>query len=193
VTGVSDNLISYGEWGSRFFEHAITDERVLAGVNAVAGQPIDFGPMGVGPGRVAKVVAHGEIGLATGHRTSSDPLVFEVLVPVELEFKLNLGLDVHRFNAEIEVPLRLTARAREDLAIVIDIEPPTSNEIMVNLKAKSLRASLTQYVVDVEGELRRFIAKFVSREIDKPKVQEARIIDVGGAIDRAASSLVPGS
>jgi hypothetical protein len=188
---VSDDLIEYGEWGDRFFAFAVTEERVLAGVNAMAGQQIDVGPLGVGPGRVAKVTARGEIGTATGHRTSTDPVQFEVRIPVALQFKLDLGVDVHRFDAEIEIPIRLTARARNDLAIVIEVEAPASSEIGVKLKAQGLRATFTQYAANVEGELRRFIAKFVSREIAKPKVQEARIVDVASAINRAAGGVVP--
>jgi hypothetical protein len=188
---VSDELIDYGEWGARFFEAAVTEERVLAGVNAMAGQAIEFGPLGVGPGRVAKVTATGEIGTATGRRTSVDPVQFVVLLPVALRFKLDLGVDAHRFNADIEIPLRLTARARDDLAIVIDIEPPSGDDIGLDLKATSLRATLTQYAANVEGELRRFIAKYVRREIDEPAVQAARIIDVSKALDKAAGSVVP--
>ena len=47
--------ISYEQWGVDFFHEAISEERVLGAVNTIAGQPIDFGPMGVGPGRIAKV------------------------------------------------------------------------------------------------------------------------------------------
>jgi hypothetical protein len=188
---VSDDEIDYGEWGMRFFETAVTEERVLAGVNAMAGQQIDVGPFGVGPGRVAKVTATGEIGTATGQRTSTNPVHFDVRLPVTLEFKLDLGVDVHRFNAEVEVPLRMTARARGDLAIVIDIDPPTTEDVVVALKAKGLRATLTQYAANVDGELRRFIAKYVSRELEKPKIAAARVIDIRAAIDRGARSVVP--
>ncbi len=188
---MSDELIEYGDWGARFFEFAVTDERVLAGVNAVAGQPIEFGPMGVGPGRVAKVSAVGNIGTATGQRVSTDPVQFDVRLPVALQFELNLGVDLHRYDADIEIPLKLTARAREDLAIVIDIEPPSSRDIRVHLKAQGLRATVTQHAVNIERELVRFIAKYVGREIAKPNVQHARVIDVAGAINRAAGSVVP--
>jgi hypothetical protein len=191
VRGVSDDVIDYGEWGMRFFEAAVTEERVLAGVNAMAGQQIDVGPFGVGPGRVAKVTATGEIGTATGQRTSTNPVHFDVRLPVTLEFKLDLGVDVHRFNAEVEVPLRMTARARGDLAIVIDIDPPATEDVVVALKAKGLRATLTQYAANVDGELRRFIAKYVSRELEKPKIAAARVIDIRAAIDRGARSVVP--
>lgn len=191
MQSVSDDLIEYGEWGERFFEFAVTEERVLAGVNAMAGQPIDVGPMGVGPGRVAKVTARGEIGTAVGARTSTSPVHFDVRLPVKLEFELDLGIDVHRFGADIEVPLRLTAHARDDLAIVIEIEPPRSNEIQLDLHAQGLRASLTGRVANVEGELRRFIAKYVGRELAKPKIQAARVVDVAAAINRAAGGVVP--
>lgn len=188
---VSEDLIGYDEWGVRFFEAAVTEERILAGVNAMAGQKINFGPLGVGPGRVAKVTAVGEIGTATGQRISTDPVQFDVRLPVALRFKLDLGVDVHRFNADVEVPLRMTARAREDLAIVIDVEPPTKDDVTVALKAQGLRATVVQYAANVDGELRRFIAKYVSRELDAPKIVAARVVDIGAAIERAAGSVIP--
>ena len=188
---MSEDLIDYDEWGVRFFEAAVTEERILAGVNAMAGQKIDFGPLGVGPGRVAKVTAVGEIGTATGQRIFTDPVQFDVRLPVALRFKLDLGVDVHRFNADVEVPLRLTARAREDLAIVIDVQPPTKDDVTVVLKAQGLRATVVQYAANVDGELRRFIAKYVSRELDAPKIVAARVVDVGAALERAAGSVIP--
>jgi hypothetical protein len=191
VRTVSDDLIGYDEWGVRFFEAAVTEERILAGVNAMAGQQIDFGPLGVGPGRVAKVTAVGEIGTATGQRISTDPVQFDVRLPVKLRFKLDLGVDVHRFNADVEVPLRMTARARDDLAIIIDVEPPTKEDVTVALKAQGLRATVVQYAANVDGELRRFIAKYVSRELDAPKIVAARVVDIGAAIERGAKSVVP--
>ena len=73
--------ISYAEWGERFFHSAVSAERVLSGINVLAGQKIDVGPMGVGPGRVVKVTALGEIGTAVGERVSDDPVTFAVLLP----------------------------------------------------------------------------------------------------------------
>ena len=191
MRGVSDELIGYGEWGERFFEAAVTEERVLAGVNAMAGQQINFGPLGVGPGRIAKVTAVGEIGMATGQRTSTDPVQIRVELPVTLHFKLDLGVDVHHFDAEVTVPLLLSARARDDLAIVIDVEPPTKDDVSVELKAKGLRATVVQYAGNVDGELRRFIAKYVGRELEKPAILAARVIDIGAAIERGAGGVIP--
>ena len=113
--------IEYADWGERFFRSAVSTERVLAGINVLAGQQIDVGPMGVGPGRVVKVTARGEIGAAVGEKVSDDPVTFAVKLPAALEFAINLGVDTHRFTAELSIPLTLTARAREDLAIIIDV------------------------------------------------------------------------
>jgi len=188
---MSDDLIGYGDWGALFFETAVTEERILAGVNAMAGRQIDVGPLGVGPGRVAKVMAKGEIGTATGQRLSTDPVVFDIRLPVTLNFSLDLSVDVQKFVAVVEIPLRLTAQARDDLAIVIDVRPPPADEIKIALKAKSLRATLTQYAAGIEGELQRFIAKYVAREIDSPGVLAARTINVGAALNKAAGGIVP--
>lgn len=183
--------ISYGEWGERFFEYAVTLDRILGGVNVLAGRPIDVGPLGVGPGKIAKVTATGAIGTATGQRVGGVPVRYDVVLPVEIEFTIELGMDKHRFDAKIQVPLVIAAHGRDDLAIDIVVTPPSSREIVVDLVPQGLRASLIRRAAGVDIELKRFIAKYVAREIEKPHVAAARIIDVRTALDRAASGVVP--
>ncbi|WP_322936667.1 hypothetical protein [Nocardioides bizhenqiangii] len=188
---MSEELIDYRTWGVEFFHRAVTAERVLRGVNVLSGRAIDVGPMGVGPGRLVKVTAKGRIGTATGHRVGDEPVSFQVSLPVPIEFVIDLGVDKHRFNADIEVPLAIAARARDDLAIVLEITPPTAAQVQVQLQAQGMRAQLVQLAAGVEGELKRFIAKYVRRELSKPYVQEATTIDVGAAIERASRGLGP--
>lgn len=188
---MSEELIDYAAWGERFFANAVTAERVLSGVNVLAGRPIDVGPLGVGPGRIAKVTAQGTIGTATGERVGAEPVSFHVDLPVTLRFSIDLGMDKQNFDADITVPLVITARARTDLAIVLDVTPPAAAQVVVRLKAQGLRASLTSRAANVEGELRRFVAKYVARELEKPYVRQATIIDVGAAVEKAAAGLGP--
>lgn len=188
---MSEDRIDYAAWGERFFATAVTAERVLRGVNVLAGRPIDVGPMGVGPGRIAKVTAQGRIGTATGERAGADPVSFHVDLPVELVFTIDLGMDKQRFDAAITVPLVITAHARADLAIALDVAPPSPAQVVVRLKAQGLRASLTSRAANVEGELRRFVAKYVARELDQPYVRQATLIDVGAAVERATAGLGP--
>lgn len=186
-----DAVIEYAAWGELFFEQAVTVERVLAGVNVLADRPIDVGPLGVGPGRLAKVHARGRIGTATGERVGLMPVTFEVALPVSLHFVLDLGMDKQRFDADLVVPLRLTAHGRSDLAIVLEVTPPTAQQVAVDLRAQGLRASITQAAAGIDGELRRFVARFVAKEVEKPEVAAARVIDVAGALTKAASGVVP--
>lgn len=188
---MTDGVIDYRTWGVEFFHRAVTVDRVLRGVNVLSGRPIDVGPMGVGPGRLVKVTAKGEIGTATGERIADEPVSFHVTLPVPLELVVDLGMDKHRFDVRIELPLVLAAHARDDLAIVIDITPPRAAQVKVDLQAQGLRAPLMQMAAGVDGELKRFVAKYVSREIAKPYVRDATVIDVGAAIERATRTLGP--
>lgn len=181
--------ISYEEFGKRFFELAVTPERILGAVNMLAGEPIGMGPMGVGPGRVAKITASGTIGEATAIALDGDQVSYRMTLPVTVDFELNLQVDTHRFHAVLDVPLLLTARAAEPLHVVIDIAAPRPKEIVVKLKAEGLRASVLSMAVGVEGELQRFVAKYVGRELEKPAIIRARTIDVGSAINGAWASM----
>ena len=188
---MSEDLIDYAAWGERFFATAVTAERVLAGVNVLAGRPIDVGPLGVGPGRIAKVRASGTIGTASGERVAAEPVTFHVDLPVTLAFTIDLGMDRQHFDAEIGVPLVIAARGRSDLAIVLEVTPPRAAQVSVRLKAQGLRASLTSKAANVEGELRRFVATYVAKELEQPYVRQATVIDVRAAVERAAAGLGP--
>jgi len=183
------SYISYERWGVSFFDQVVTEERLLAAVNKLAGQPINVGPIGVGPGKIAQVRAKGSIGQADSTPISGDNVAYRVVLPVELTFEVDLQVDTHRFNANLEVPLVLSARAAEPLKIVIDIEPPSPRDVLISLKAEGLRASMLNKVVGIEGELQRFVARYVSREVQKPSIAKVRVIDVAGAIDGAMKGL----
>ena len=185
------SFVSYQQWGLDFFAEAVSEDRILGAVNNIAGQPINFGPMGVGPGKIAKVKAYGQIGAATAHPLDGAEISYRVELPVSLTFEVDLQVETHVFHAELLVPLILTARALDRVKIFITIDPPRASEIEVKVQAEGIRASIMQRVVNVEGELRRFVAKYVARETTKPHIEEARMIDVSAAIDRAWGSIAP--
>jgi len=184
-------FVSYEQWGLDFFAEAVSEDRILGAVNNIAGQPIDFGPIGVGPGKIAKVRAFGEIGSATAKRIDGAEITYRVELPVQLTFELNLQVETHVFHAQLLVPLTLTARAVEGVRIFVTIDPPRPSDIDVQVTAEGIRASIMQRIANVEGELRRFVAKYVARETGKPHVEDARLIDVSKAIDRAWGSIAP--
>lgn len=189
--GDPESQYSYDEFGRRFFALAVTEERILAGVNTLAGQPIDVGPLGVGPGRIAKVTARGHIGAATSRPIAGEAISYRVTLPIELTFDVHLQVDRHRFHADLEVPLILTALAIEELKIFIDIASPLPNQVKVKLRAEGLRASMLNRVVGVDTELQRFVAKYVKREVTKPAIMAARTIDVLQAVEGAWKSVAP--
>lgn len=187
-------IVSYQQFGEDFFRLVVTEERVLGAVNMLAGQPIDIGPVGVGPGRLVKLTAAGAIGEARSAPEHSGGVVaFRTTLPVDLSFEIDLGLEVHRFRAELRVPLVLSARAAAGLKVYIDVRPPQAHEIDTRLRARGVRASVLQRVAGVESEVKRFVSRYVAREIDKPYVRSGRLIDVAGQVDKAWQRIAPGS
>jgi hypothetical protein len=182
---------TYEEFGELFFRAAVTPDRILGAVDGIAGEPIDFGPMGVGPGRIAQVTAKGQIGEATATELPGVPISYRLVVPVDLDFTVNLQVEKHHFHANVEVPLTVTAHATRDLRIIVDVTPPNPDELDLDLEAEGLRASLLKRIANIDGELRRFVAKYVARELEKPHVVATRVIDVGVSIDVAWAGMAP--
>ena len=186
---VDDRTVSYEQWGVDFVVRAISEERVLGAVSTVAGQEIDLGPFAAGPGGIARVRAFGEIGEVVANRLPGEQVSYRLLIPVSLTFEIDLQIEKQRFEAELLVPLTLTAVALDGVRLFIDATPPHGDEVQVELKAQGLRASVLQRVVGVEGELRRFVARYVARELDKPHVRDIRMIDVSGVMDEAWAAM----
>jgi hypothetical protein len=178
--------ITYGEFGVQLFRQVLHERRVEDSVAAVLGNTIDLGPFGAGPGRfLAKVRALGTIGRPRAEAVPSHFVAYRVVLPVSLAFDLDLGVDLHRFRAEMQVPLRLTARAAAPLTIVWDISPPAEEELEVRVEVDKRRTAVLRRVAGIDAELRRFMVRYVTRELQKEHVRRATRLHLGEAIDAA--------
>lgn len=177
--------VSYAVFGARFFEHAVTEERIVGALSSLAGDPIEFGPIGAGPGRLAQVSAAGVVGEASAEPIPGEEVAFRLTIPVDLDLRIDLGVDQHDFRVTVAVGLTLVARAAEPLRVVIDVDEPTWRDVTVTVEADTLRASVLKRVAGIDREIGRFVARFVTRELEKPHIRAARDIDVGARIDHA--------
>jgi hypothetical protein len=177
--------IGYDEFGMRFMELVLHRDRVMESINRVLGDDFQLGPIGAGPGRkVAKVTAEGTFGTAYGEALP-DVVGYEVNLPVNVAFHLDLGVDMMRFDAEVLLPLRLTMELVEPLTILWHIAPPHPDDVTIAVKSDNRRAAVLQKLTGLDGELRRFIVRFVDRELEKPHVRKAMRIDLVTLIDNA--------
>jgi hypothetical protein len=183
--GEPDNAISYDEFGMRFMDLVLHRDRVMQSINRVLGEDIHLGPIGAGPGRkVAKVTATGTFGTAYGEALP-DVVGYQVNLPVHVAFDLDLGVDMLRFNSEVLLPLRLTMELVEPLTILWHITPPHPDDVVMTVESDTRRATVLQKLTGLDGELRRFIVRFVERELEKPHVRKAMRIDLVTLIDNA--------
>jgi hypothetical protein len=177
--------IGYDEFGMRFMDLVLHRDRVMESINRVLGEDFQLGPIGAGPGRkVAKVTASGTFGKAYGEALP-DVVGYNVNLPVSVAFHLDLGVDLMRFDADVVLPLRLTMELVEPLTILWHIAPPLPDDVTISVKSDSRRSAVLQKLTGLDGELRRFIVRFVDRELEKPHVRKAMRIDLVTLIDNA--------
>lgn len=177
--------IGYDEFGMRFMDLVLHRDRVMESINRVLGEDFSLGPIGAGPGRkVAKVTATGTFGTAFGEALT-DVVGYQVNLPVNVAFHLDLGVDMLRFDAEVLLPLRLTMELVEPLTILWHITPPHPDDVTIKVESDNRRGGVLQKLTGLDGELRRFIVRFVDRELEKPHVRKAMRIDLVTLIDNA--------
>lgn len=179
------DYLTYEDWGRRFFEVAVTEERVAAAFGAIAGDRFQLGPIAQGPGRIARVSADVEIGSPTATRHLGESITFDIRIPLDIDLLVDLRLDKSRFKVDGEIALRAVARAAEPLLLILDVAKPRSSDISVHVSATSIRAEIVRIIGGVDAEIRRFIALHVADQIDAPESKQAQVIDVGERLDEA--------
>jgi hypothetical protein len=177
--------VSYEEFGRRFYEIAVTEERVGGAIAAIAGDEFEMGPMGQGPGKIAKVTAKVRIQEPRVTRANGELITFAIRIPLEIDMVIDLRIDKPKFMVFGEIELSAVARAAEPLLLILDVQKPRPSDIAIHVTSKSLRAELLRIVAGVDEEIRRFIAAHVAGEIDSPASTKAKVIDVAERLDAA--------
>jgi hypothetical protein len=181
--------VTYEEFGRRFYEIAVTEKRVGDAIGAIAGDEFEMGPMGQGPGKIAKVTAKVRIQEPKVTRSDGELITFAIRIPLEIDMVIDLRIDKPKFVVFGEIALSATARAAEPLLLILDVQKPRPSDIEIHVTSKSLRAELLRVVAGVDAEIRRFIAAHVAGEIDSPESVKAKVIDVAERLDAAWSGV----
>jgi hypothetical protein len=177
--------VTYEEFGRKFFEVAVTPERVAGAFADIAGNEFAMEPIAQGPGGIAKVSANVKIQEPRVTRRLGDSITFVIHIPLSIDLLLDLRLDKQRFVVSGDIALRATARAAEPLLLIVDVTKPRPSDITVNVSSKSFRGEVLRILAGVDGEIRRFIAQYVADEIDAPQSQAAQVIDVMERVSEA--------
>ena len=180
-----ENEMTYEEFGRRFFEVAVTEDRVGGAIGSIAGDEFEMGPMGQGPGKIAKVTAKVRIQDPRVSRQVGEMITFSIRIPLEIDMVVDLRIDRPKFMVFGEIALRATARAAGPLLLILDVEKPRPSDISIHVTSKSLRGEVVRILGGIDAEIKRFIAAHVSDEIDSPQSQKAKVIDVATTIDSA--------
>jgi hypothetical protein len=170
--------VTYEEFGRKFFEVAVTEERVGDAIAAIAGDEFTIGPIAQGPGKLAKVTARVKVQAPHVTRQVGELISFRIRIPLEIDMVVDLRIDKPRFMVFGEIALRAEAIAAEPLLLILDVHKPRATDIAIHVTSKTLRAEVVRIVGGVDAEIKRFIAAHVAGEIDSPESTEAKVIDV---------------
>ncbi len=181
----NDNHLTYEQFGRKFFEVAVTEERVAAAFAAIAGDEFEMPPMRQGPGGIARVSAKVKIEQPQVTRNLDSMITFSIHIPLTIDLLVDLRVDKQWFTVAGDIALHATARAAAPLILIIDVAKPRPSDITVHVSSRTIRGEVLRIIAGVDSEIRRFIARYVADEIDSPQSQRAQNIDVAERLDAA--------
>ncbi len=180
-------MVSYQDFGAAFIDEAVSLTRIEEAVTAVAGDVVEVGPIGVGPGDAASVIAKGSIGACSARTATPEAdgtRRFVVSIPVELHLSVKVAGTVHRFESSIVVRLHLAARTAVDpLALVIDITPPEVFDMEVTVRSSGMAAKVLGRLGNVDGKIRKEVVGFITDRLNAPDARAATVIEIAQHIE----------
>ncbi|WP_245717705.1 hypothetical protein [Nocardia jejuensis] len=182
---ITDPYITYEEFGRRFLEYAASPERIAGAFEKLTGEEFAFGPIGAGPGKIAKLSAAVRLGQPRLNREVQDNISFDLVIPLDVDLLIDLSVDRYPFHVDGTIHLHLTVRTAPPLRVLIEIDEPQPSNVRINVASASRRGELLRIIASVDHEIRRFVARYIAEEIRKPNIRAAIDIDVAGRLDAA--------
>src|SRR3979411_2140994 len=93
----TDDYMTYEEFGRKFFEVAVTEERVGGAIAAIAGDEFEMSQMGQGRGGIAKVTARVKVQEPRVTRKVGEMITFAIRIPLEINMVVDLRIDRPKF------------------------------------------------------------------------------------------------
>jgi hypothetical protein len=180
-------VVPYQDFGAALIDEAVTPARVEHAVGEVAGDRVEVGPLFVGPGDAASVIAKGTIAAPTAAPAAQEDdgtRRFAVTIPVELHLSVKVAGTLHRFESSVRVHLRLAVRtAARPLSLVIDIATPEPADLEVDVQASGMAARVLGRLGNVEAKIRKEVLAFIRERVESDEARTARIINVGDFVE----------
>ncbi|MGH3583087.1 MAG: hypothetical protein ACRDUB_15965, partial [Mycobacterium sp.] len=161
----------------------VSEQRVGDAIGSIAGDEFQMGPIGQGPGGIAKVTAKVKIQTPRVTRHAGENFTFDIRIPLEINMVIDLKIDRPQFSVFGEISLQAVARAAEPLVLMLDVQKPHPRDISIHVTSKTLRAEVLRVMAGIDAEIKRFIAAHVGGEIDNPAAQQAKVINIAEMID----------
>lgn len=182
--------IDYASFAARFFEHAVTLERVTAAVSGLAGRGLRFEPLKAGPLGLVEIAFVGEIGRPTVRRAEGDMVTFAVEVPITTELRVRFGHEA-RVRGDVVIDLRLVARPADPVLIVIDAPPVDEHMVRVKIHGDGLAGAVPLTIEPLLPEIRRRLASAVNALLGSRDAVRGRVIDVAARLENGTELALP--
>ena len=86
----NQDYLTYEEFGRKFFEVAVTPERVADALAEIAGSEFAMEPIAQGPGKIAKVSANVQIKDPRVTRSLGDLITFVIHIPLAIDLPFRI-------------------------------------------------------------------------------------------------------
>ncbi len=167
-----ERTISFAEWGEQWMDLVITPELVEANLRRIIKPDVQVDTTGIS--------GSGSVAVGSVERLNSGQIQREIVfcAPLGIDLDLSIGLAglySESYTIQVSTELQLTLRAQPMLVLWLDVAPVKADAINVRTSGQN-GLSLVQQFTDLDGQIKRYIATSINKQIDS--TAEQRTINV---------------
>jgi len=167
----------YGSVPQAVVEATASAEHIGAAVRAVAGDPLQIGPLAAGPGGLARADANGHVRQVLVTRDDdADLLSYVAALDVHVTLDVAVSGRSHRYDVELMLPLRVTVTSATEHVLQSRATAPLADDVTAVLRPHGLHARLLAKVGNVQAIVRQEAAARIGRRLEHDDARAAMVL-----------------
>ncbi|NMN93743.1 hypothetical protein [Antrihabitans stalactiti] len=177
--------LSHADFAANLLAAAASADRVAQVITRFVDEPIEIGPIAIGPGGVCTASAVGtpsKVVVAPFNDAGWDYLV---AAPVAMEVSVRIAGRELAYAIDIVVHARIRLVLEAPCTVLVDVDGVESSDVTVNIDPRGVSSRLLGWLGNVGSVVEDRVVAYLNDLFESPAMHAVRRIDVAEMIDRA--------
>jgi hypothetical protein len=182
--------LSHAEFATNLLAAAASADRVAQVITQFVNEPIEIGPIAIGPGGLGSASALGAVSNVIVAPVNEGEWDYVVTAPVALDVAVRIAGRQMTYEIQIVVHARLRLVLEAPCTVLVDVDGVTPADVTVKIDPQGVPSRLLGWLGNVDSLVEEHVVSYLNELFESPALSAVRRIDVAEMIERAWTNRV---